>query len=446
MKKPGPRFLGSLALLGAMVAGGCGDTSDIEPAGDGSDSPASAHVVERSSENGIETVRTVSGSVWGGNATLVEELAIGEEVGGDGYMFGSVTGAWATNDRIYVIDAQIPAVRAFDGRGEHLHDIGRPGQGPGEYGSPSALAVTTDGRVIVTDVMGSRLNIYGVDGELIEDWPLGSPKSGLGLVLSYDDEAYAQAWGLDEERMGMQAVGPDGPTSDLMFPPAIEYEPQTVSVGKDLGMVVPLSPAYAWAFAPGGEMIAGVGDAYRFEIHGRDGRAVAVEHNQEPTSVIADEADFLAEWASESLRMMNPDLRVTSADIPAHKPSFSSFYPDRAGRLWVVRQGSGRRDPDCIDADTLAPPQLMSMTAAGTYFAVGAKSPGRSVDDYDGGCWTDTFVFDLFDIRSGEFLGTVAPPELGFRAPLFADDDTVLAAVMDEVGTVRLKRYRLQVD
>jgi len=33
-----------------------------------------------------------------------------------------------------------------------------------------------------------------------------------------------------------------------------------------------------------------------------------------------------------------------------------------------------------------------------------------------------------------------------FTQPLFVDGDTVLASVTDEVGTVRLKKYRLVID
>lgn len=437
MKDTASELLTFVTLAAVLAMTGC--AGELTPStGD--------YVVERTSADGVETVRTVSGSRWGANATLVENLAIGEEIGDDAYLLGSVNRAWATDDRVYLIDAQIPAVRAFDSRGRHLYDVGRPGQGPGEYGMPTDLAVTTDGRIIVADAMGSRLNIYGADAELVEDWPLGSPKSGLSLVLSYDDEVYAQAWSLDDERLGMQAIGPEGPTSELVFPPAIEHEPQTVSVGKGLGMIVPFSPGYTWAFAPGGEMIAGVGDAYRFEIRTADGRVVAVERAEEPTSVSADEANFVADWASSSLRQMNPDLSISSADVPTHKPAFSTFYPDRAGRVWVTRQQPGRPDPGCIETEFAAPPQLLAFTEIGTYYAIRGKSARWTPDGFDAECWTDTFVFDVFDVRTGDFLGTIAPPEVGFRALLFADDETVLAAVMDEAGTVRLKRYRLQIN
>ena len=366
-------------------------------------------------------------------------------------MFGSITGAWATNDRVYVIDAQVPAVRAYDLAGEHLFDIGGAGQGPGEYSRPVAIAVTEDGRVAVADAMNARINIYDAEGALVEDWPLASQKSALGLSLSYDGEMYTQSWSNDEGRIGMQAVGPDGLTGELLFPPPIAFEPATVSVGKGLEIIVPFSPAYTWAFAPGGEMIVGVGDHYRFEIHRREGAITVVERSGEPVAVDLQEAQFRARLASDAIHQMFPDGGMNSTDVPRYKAAFAGFYPDRAGRVWVVRQGPGRPDPRCIDAADIARPTLLMPTNAGTYVQIAGKAlylgPGAGdADSLEGGCWADTFMFALFDIVTGDFLGTIDAPEQGFRRPLFADADTVLAAVADEMGTVRLKKYRLQIN
>ncbi len=86
-------------------------------------------------DGAVTTVRTTGGSVWGGMATLVEEASIGVEIGADEYMLGDPWRIWATDDRIYVADAQIPIVRAYDYQGRFLHEVGREGQkDPGSTG------------------------------------------------------------------------------------------------------------------------------------------------------------------------------------------------------------------------------------------------------------------------------------------------------------------------
>jgi len=70
---------------------------------------------------------------------------------------------------------------------------------------------------------------------------------------------------------------------------------------------------------------------------------------------------------------------------------------------------------------------------------------GGEVED-EQECWANTYMFDVFELATGEFLGTVPAPEPGFTRPMFVDGDTVLAAVTDELGTVRLKKYRLVIE
>ena len=441
MKISGQNLLAVAWVVGGLAALGCGTVSETTSSND-------PYRVERRSENGAEVVRTLSGWRWGGRATLVEELSIGEETGEEPYLFGSITAAWATDNRIYVVDAQVPAVRAFDLRGQHLFDLGGPGQGPGEFGAPAAIAVTEERRVLVADTLGARIDVYEVDTEhavLVEDWPSGSPKSALGLTLGQDGQVYTQSWSVDEERLGMQAVGPDGPTGELLLPPLIAFEPPTVSVGKGLEIVVPLAPAYSWAFAPGGEIVAGVGNQYRFEIHRAGGKTTVVERASEPVSVEPREADFLARLASSTMRQMSPDLGMRSADVPTHKAAFSGFYPDRIGRVWVIRQGPGRPDPECSDAAASFPSLMISSGIGDIVKALGKGRP-PAAEAFPGGCWPDTVLFDVFELATGDFLGTVDSPDEGLQALLFADAETVLAVVADESGTLRVKKYRLQIE
>ena len=384
---------------------------------------------------------------------------IGEEIGEEPYLFGWITAAWATVDRIYVVDGQVAVVRAFDNQGRYLFDIGRNGQGPGEYTTPMVLAVTGDSRVLVADVLGARLNIFDAEGVSLDDWPLGSPQSALGLTLGDDGAVYTRIIEMPadletllsgpEPRMGMQAVGPEGLTGEPIFPPPIEFEPPTIKVdfmGNEVELAsVPFAPSYEWTLAPGGEMIAGVGNEYRFEIHAPDDTTTIVEKHWDPVLVNPGEAEFHAAITTAEFRSMAPDFKMRSADVPASKPAFESFQPDQSGRVWVIREGPGRRDPGCTDVSS-GPGITFSMSFTGEAGVNAGGGGGSRPDGYDGECWANTYAFDVFELATGEFLGTVTAPEPTFGSPLFVAGDTVLARVTDEIGTVRLKKYRLVVD
>lgn len=441
----------SIALVAFLLPAACG--GGAQPRGNAA-ADTGEYVVERSTAGGVETVRTVSGSRWGGSARLVEELSIGEELGDDAYLFGQISDAWATDERIYVVDAQVPAVRAYDHQGNFLHRVGGVGQGPGEYTRPLSIAVTADGRVLVTDLEAARLNVFDAGGKHVDDWRLGSPMAALGLQLAPDGTVYTRVAEMPSEMgpnvqmtQGMRAIGPDGHTGDTLFPPEIEWEAPSQSIDVGAGRrislsVMPFTPRYQWVMAPGGAMIAGVGNEYRFEIHGPDGAVKAVEKVWEPVPVNPDEREFRAEMAAAQVRQMDPDFSIPTSDLPAHKPAFTGFSPDRSGRLWVARQGPSEPDPDCREGGSGSGMFVMMRSDGGTQ--VGADPGGDS--EYDGECWRNTHLFDVFDIATGEFLGTVPAPEPGFTQVRFANDDTVLAAVNDELGTVRLKKYRLVID
>ena len=83
----------------------------------------------------------------------------------------------------------------------------------------------------------------------------------------------------------------------------------------------------------------------------------------------------------------------------------------------------------------------VSLAPSGSFIGGGG---GEVEDERD--CWANTYMFDIFELATGEFLGTVPAPEQGFTRPLFVEGNTVLAAVTDEMGTVRLKKYRLVID
>ena len=103
--------------------------------GEISDSPGAAGpVVETEIIGDTTVVRTVSGSVWKGNATLVPEVAVGELDGPEEYLFGSVRAITVDDDHnVYVLDDQAGNVRVFDSFIRHLRHDARAGVSEGRY-------------------------------------------------------------------------------------------------------------------------------------------------------------------------------------------------------------------------------------------------------------------------------------------------------------------------
>ena len=65
---------------------------------------------------------------------FIEDLTIGVREGDEDYMFGNLIFVNTDKDgNFYVTDWDRRTIRKYDPRGKHLLNIGRPGQGPGEF-------------------------------------------------------------------------------------------------------------------------------------------------------------------------------------------------------------------------------------------------------------------------------------------------------------------------
>jgi hypothetical protein len=113
---------------------------------------------------------------------------------------------------LYVLDAGNYRVSVFDRLGRHLRSFGRQGQGPGELGFPSDMAVTPAGEVAVYDYSRRALVRFDADGSFAGTFPL--PGALERKVVLLDDGRIAaavtqQADGVDSTDSRLLTLGAD---------------------------------------------------------------------------------------------------------------------------------------------------------------------------------------------------------------------------------------------
>lgn len=406
-------------LVGCLAFNGC--------AGEGPSAPEDASAEWRGTvetEGDVTTVVNESGSLWGGDARLEEEVTIGVESGEEPYMFGLVTDVWASDARVLVADAQVVAVRVYDDLGRHLFDLGREGEGPGEFADgPVGVAVDADGRILVAE-NNREIEVFSADGESLETWRTGGTMTihtrdvlvpapeGRPWIVHGDMEAFRAG----DLRLGRIRIGPEGTEGEPVYGPDIDWESACLTYtrqGRESKYcAIPFQPAAFSTFAPSGAWVVGISDSYSFEVHHPDGGKLVVERPWEPVPVSPEEAEYRREQTTWMIRdRIGPDSGWTwnGPEIPDHKPAFRQLVPDQSGRVWVVREGPSRRSTDC---------------------ASGAEE-----------CWVpEAYNWDAFG-PDGRFLGSFSVDErLSFP---FIEDDTVAAVTSDSSGTTVVKRYRL---
>jgi len=99
--------------------------------------------------------------------TLEEELTLGTKEKGVEDTFESIAAVRSDEEsHIYVLDGKAGTVKVFDKAGQHLRNIGRRGQGPGEFEMPMGLNIIS-GQTLIVASMG-RLSFFSLQGEYLK--------------------------------------------------------------------------------------------------------------------------------------------------------------------------------------------------------------------------------------------------------------------------------------
>jgi hypothetical protein len=374
-------------------------------------------------------VHTVAGSVWGDTADLVEEVRIGSLEGADEYVFGRVA-ALAVGERgvLYVLDEDVPVVRAYSPDGTYQFDVGREGKGPGEYMRPDGLATLPDGRVIIRDPGNARLSVYTPDGRALDGWRHQSGGAFSTFRRFYVDTAgnsyvtlllnlgvRASDW-----RMGLGRVSPNGQTLDTLPAPTWEHATPQVTFSRGV-RGVPFTPAVAWGFSPLGYMVAGLATDYRIDLFRIGEPVLRIEREWTPIPVEREEAEEQRERITASFRRIQGNWSWNGPDIPDTKPPYRGLFVDDDNRVWVLVSQRARA--------------IISEAEASEEERVTGRRPLR---------FREPPAFDVFDAE-GRYLGHVRAPEsLRYTRPEpIIRGDTAWAVVTDELDVPSVVRFRI---
>ncbi|MBD3277120.1 MAG: 6-bladed beta-propeller [Candidatus Aegiribacteria sp.] len=110
---------------------------------------------------------------------------IGMMYGDSNYVFGSISDVDRDQDgSICVLDRKRHCILLYSQSGEFIRQIGRYGEGPGEFNEPAVLVVTGDGSMLVNGMLWSR---FGEELEFLDSEPI----SGYTIMEmeSYGDDS-----------------------------------------------------------------------------------------------------------------------------------------------------------------------------------------------------------------------------------------------------------------
>ena len=364
---------------------------------------------------------------------LVAEIEIGAEDGAEEETFGWVVTVLATTDRGFLVfDAQVPALRRFDSTGAFVKDVGHKGRGPGEFEQVNGIARLPDGRIVVWDATGARLNTYSDTGAFLASWRV--PFSGrFGQNMLWADKAgRTYAWAelardsvdISRGTHGVIVFDSAGRVIDsLPYPVWRDPPPSLIARTPDgrgrSSFTFPFWPYSMAKVSPQGGLVSGPGDPYILYLTHREGsKPVRIDRDFTPVPVSATERTEYRARVEFGLRQIDPNWSWTVADIPKEKPAYEQLTVALDGRIWV---------------------ELSTPAVAIPAAELPAVRPGQ-----EGQPRITTRVPTLYDVFSpgGRLLGRVQlPRRVTFHTAIGND---VYAVRRDSLDVEYVVRYRVE--
>jgi len=280
-----------------------------------------------------------------------EEIAFGGEETGPGAVLKPGQYAIDRQSQVYIYESGEGVIKVFGEDGRFVRNVGRKGQGPGEFGQAYFLGFSPDGRLLVTDYQNRRTSFFGPGGDFLGSYQWTENVSIPYLVL---DGAYVAMMSVFEEgasKMFLKTYDFEGKelrSWGQFTSPAFKTVTRSAGGGSvvTIGVSLPHSPRSVLA---GDDRFLRLyhclNEAYLIEAYDAQGRLFRkIDRPYERVPVTAaDKSEFLAE-AGDNKERRELYEGLTWPDV---KTVTDRMLCDDRGSLWVatneVKEEAGKK-------------------------------------------------------------------------------------------------------
>jgi len=260
-------------------------------------------------------------------AKLTEEMSCGEEGGPDEAMLNKPIQLKVDGQgRAYVMDWGDTNIKVYGSDGRFLRTIGRQGQGPGEFGSPTFFALLSDGRICLLDGAQRRVSILTADGQYLSSFLV----EGFHRDIAVDgqDRLYLGKWAAVKE--------PDQLSGEFQEVPYVTSIFATDATGKTIVHLLDLFGESVAMKGAGGGVVGMVGGGTMVVWNvDRHGRIFGGSNENLGLSVYGPDGKIRLTFGRDFTPLKNPRFKGMAGQKKTMPALGRTVVFDGEGNLWL---------------------------------------------------------------------------------------------------------------
>jgi hypothetical protein len=238
----------------------------------------------------------------------------------------------AADGTVYVSDRGDVCIRVFDAKGKFLRQVGRKGQGPGDYDTPFFIDVDAQNRVHVLDMQSQRVTKFDPIGKYessfrMEKAALQIRLDGQGRIfcgeISRGETQPSSEFKTIQQYSTIVRYDPDGRNPSRSGPyPSMKMMMKAMPGGGVISTSSRDGAQTCWSVSPDGKLWLGNNETYELGVFDPDGK---------PLFRFGREYKPVQKKASDVI----PAENRKSFAAPEFFPAFATdFFFDEAGNAW----------------------------------------------------------------------------------------------------------------
>ncbi|MCP3981101.1 MAG: 6-bladed beta-propeller [bacterium] len=280
------------------------------------------------------------------NKQVVIDLEEAWRVGGedDEELFGVITDIEADDDgNYYMLDSQLNEVKIYDGDGDHVRNIGREGEGPGEFRGAFNMFRVPGGNIGVLQAFPGKVVMLSPTGDPAGDYPLPEvTDAGFRMLLgaAYAGDNLALVYALNQPSESgftqnniLSLVDKAGEKESRLVSQASKMEAATALISEKSWDTFRNG---RWAAAPDGRAFAApeYGE-YKINVWTPDGKLARVIHREYPEHKRDEEQkqDILDIYKGFTRQIPLPNIKY---EIEDSFNEIAAMFAREDGSLWVL--------------------------------------------------------------------------------------------------------------